>query len=94
MPCVEGILPDIYLEHFSLLSEATYILLGDAINPASMLRAEQLLEKFYKSFAELYGEGSCGLNIHNAGQHLVYFCDQWGPHGQHGAVLDLKMPMQ
>ena len=44
-----------------------------------MIRAEQLLGKFYRSFENLYGEGSCGLNVHNAGQHLIYYCYQWGP---------------
>lgn len=25
------------------------------------------------------GEGTCGLNVHNAGQHLADYAEGWGP---------------
>ncbi|KAH3806234.1 hypothetical protein DPMN_134553 [Dreissena polymorpha] len=65
VPCLVGILPEVYLAHFSCLSEAVYILLGDHIMPSSLQRAERLLDQFYSSFSKLYGEGCCGLNVHN-----------------------------
>ena len=33
IPCLIGIVPDTYFNHFSYLSEAIYILLGDNITP-------------------------------------------------------------
>ena len=66
VPCLIGILPDIYLQHFAKLSEATYNLLGYCIT-AQALGANTLLDEFYSEFEALYGGGSRGLNVHNAG---------------------------
>ncbi|WAR03041.1 hypothetical protein MAR_009599, partial [Mya arenaria] len=52
-------------EHLALLSEAAYFLLGDKISLTNLQRAEKLLDEFYCQFPELYGLGSCGLNVHN-----------------------------
>ncbi|XP_046565271.1 uncharacterized protein LOC124273980 [Haliotis rubra] len=79
IPCLNGILDAVYLEHFTHLSEGIYILLGDRITQQDLERAESLLEHFYSKFGELYGEGSCGLNVHNIGVHLVTFVRKWGP---------------
>ena len=66
--CVASyILPDIYLQHFAKLSEATYILLGDCITAHALGGANMLLDEFYTEFEAMYGGGgSCGLNVHNA----------------------------
>jgi hypothetical protein len=76
-----GILPFKFLNHFSLLSEATFLLLGDDIVEEELTRADYLLQLFYHQFPILYStsRGSCGLNVHNVGSHLVYFVRQWGP---------------
>lgn len=79
IPCLRGILPDLYLEHFCLLSEGIHILLKDHIDSDDLLRAEYLLENFYEEFSQLYGENSCGLNVHNTCSHLVFYVRQWGP---------------
>lgn len=79
VPCVMDILPDKYLEHFCLLSEAIFILLGDAISPSGIARAHYLLTLFYSTYQDLYGQGSCGLNVHNTGSHLVDYVRMWGP---------------
>lgn len=55
LPCLVGILPDSYLQHFAQFSEGIYILLGDSITPNQLSRARDLLLRFYKDFAELYG---------------------------------------
>ena len=78
-PCLKGILQTEYLEHFCLLSGAIHILLEDNILPDDLDSAREMLDKFYEDYALLYGEGSCGLNVHNIGAHLVYFVEQWGP---------------
>jgi hypothetical protein len=72
-------LPEKYLNHLSLLSEAIYLLLGDCITEEELCRADILLKEFYKKSPVLYPGGSCGLNVHNAGAHLVHFVRLWGP---------------
>lgn len=79
IPCLLGILPTVYLNHFSCLSEAIFILLGDHITYDKLDRAEFLLRRFYESFTDLYGSGSCGLNVHNTCAHLVHYVKLWGP---------------
>ena len=77
LPCLSGYLPAVYLEHFACLSEGIHLLLGDNIREKDLEKAE-LLDNFYETFAALYGEGSCGLNVHNIGAHLVFYV-MWGP---------------
>lgn len=79
IPSLSGILPDRYLEHFACLSDAVYILLGDSISTAQLNQAAALLNKFYADFVKLYPAGSCGLNVHNACSHLVWYVSLWGP---------------
>ena len=88
-----GILPENFLSHLSLLSEAIYLLLGDCVSEEELNRAEILLQEFYKKFPVLYPGGSCGLNVHNAGAHLVHFVP-WGDLFGRGAALRLKMRKQ
>ena len=35
--------------------------------------ASKQLDEYYRDFANLFGEGSCGLNVHNAGVHVVEY---------------------
>ena len=79
VPCLTGILPDIYLQHFTKLSEATYILLGDCVTVQALCRANPFLDEFYSEFEALYGDGSCGLNVHSGGPHLGFYVAEWGP---------------
>lgn len=77
-PCLTGILPEEYLTHFAYFSEAIYILLGDSISVDQIQRAGSLLREFYSSFKSLFGQGSCGLNVHNACVHLIQYVEKWG----------------
>lgn len=79
LPCMKGFLPEKYFAHLCLFSEGIYLLLGDRIERDDLDRAEMLLEKFYEQFSDLYNKGSCGLNVHNVGVHLVQFVRLWGP---------------
>ena len=78
VPCLKGFLLDIYLKHFAMLSEAIHLLLGNAISEGDLRRAE-LCDEFYKLFPILYSEGSCGLNFHNVGFHLVRYVRELRP---------------
>ena len=62
-----------------MFPEAIHLLLGDAISEGDLRRAEELCDEFYKLFPILYSEGSCGLNFHNVGFHLVRYVREWGP---------------
>lgn len=79
LPCLSGYLPAKYLQHFAHLSEGIHLLLKDCITEPDLVRAEALLNIFYRDFCKLYGEGGCGLNVHNVGAHLVFYVRLWGP---------------
>lgn len=78
-PCVQNFLKEEYLENLACLSEGIHILLCDKISPELLDKAADCLEQFYASFQHLYGDGSCGLNIHNTGQHIAEYVRLWGP---------------
>ena len=79
IPCLTCYLPSVYLSHFAKLSEAIYFLLGDSITTSELDRTQTLLDDLYKEFGVLYGQGSCGLNVHNVGYHLLSYVKWWGP---------------
>ena len=79
LPCLDGFLNDEYLEHFAKLSEGVHLLLGDTITREELRTAERLLDEFYQDFGKDYGQGSCGLNVHNIGAHLSFYVEEWGP---------------
>lgn len=78
IPCLINILPDVYLKHFSLLVEATYLLLSTGITAADLNKANILLHAFLKNAQLLYGQNFMGLNVHNL-VHLVAMVKMWGP---------------
>jgi len=65
IPCLVGILPDKFLQHFACFVEAIYILLGDHITEGKLLRARSLLTTFYQGFQELYGRYSSWMYHNN-----------------------------
>ena len=48
LPVLEGILPVVYMRHWSLLVGALHMLSSDAISAAELVTAEDLLLEFYK----------------------------------------------
>ena len=79
IPCVKGFLGDEYMENLACLANAVYILLGDEITQSGLEKAADLLNQFYSSFQRLYGNGSCGLNVHNTSLHLPEYVKMWDP---------------
>lgn len=45
----------------------------------SLEKAVNLPNQFYRSFQQLYSDGTCGLNVHNAAYHLPEYVKLWGP---------------
>ena len=78
VPVLRGILPDIYLTHYSLLVEGTNILLTEGITAADLTRAELLLRMFVKHANILYKDSIVGLNMHNL-VHLPQCVKMLGP---------------
>ena len=78
LPILKAFLPRTYLEQYSCLVKCIYLLLGDAISPADLARAESLLTIFIKQLGTCYGKENVGMNVHNLG-HLVDGVRQWGP---------------
>ena len=70
VPCLYGILPSEYLEHYSLLVHAIYLLLQESISETDLDQAERCLQTFSKYFDRLYSQRFCTLNVHNL-LHLV-----------------------
>ncbi len=61
---LQGYLPKRYLDHFSKLSSAVYILLCENISSENLLRAETLLLEYVCDTYALYGESFCTYNLH------------------------------
>ena len=53
--CLDGILSNIYLQHFALLIEGVHIILGEDININKLAQARNVFEQFYKVFPFVYG---------------------------------------
>ena len=65
LPCMKGILPDVYLRHAGLLVEAVYILNKQSITDQDLEKSKNLTEKFHSDYVTLYG-------MHY--KELVYTC--------------------
>lgn len=62
--CLKGVLPQKYVEHFSLLSSAIFILLKDNISADELDEAEDKLEQFVKKYEIFYGKIKMTMNVH------------------------------
>lgn len=78
IPCLKGTLKQIYLNHFSLLSEAIFIFLKSKITPSEFEKASNNLKKFVKDFQTLYGEHNMMYNVHLL-EHLPKCVKDCGP---------------
>lgn len=64
IPCLYGILPQRYLQHYILLVEAVYLLLQDSISPSDVRKASALLKHFCIRIKELYAARYETYNVH------------------------------
>ena len=64
IPCLYGILPEQYFQHYILLVEAIYLLLQDSILPGDIAKASALLKHFCLRVKELYATRYETFNIH------------------------------
>ena len=63
IPCLRGILPTKYLEHFAFLVEGIQLLLRPRITGNDRQRSRELLTMFVKKFESLYGPEKMTFNV-------------------------------
>ena len=78
LPCLYGVLPAEYFQHFVLLVEAVYLLLQDSISQDDLKKASVLLKHFCINMAAIYGKRYETSNIHML-VHLVEKVRDLGP---------------
>ena len=64
VPCLYGILPQEYFQHYLHLVEAIYLLLQDSISPRDIIKACALLKHFCIRIKELYVARYKTFNVH------------------------------
>lgn len=64
IPCLYGILPHGYFQHYILLVEAIYLLLQESISPIDIRKASALLKHFCIRIKELYAARYETYNVH------------------------------
>ena len=91
LPVLHGILPDVYFQHFALLSESVFILLLGSISEEQLAHAERMLFHLCLMMGPLYGERYETANVH----YLVHLVDNVRARGHYGhtAVSILKIKM-
>ena len=78
LPCLYGLLPDSYFQHYLLLVEAIYILLKHSISMSELTKVSKLLKHFCRRIEELYGGRYETYNVHGL-LHLVERVKDLGP---------------
>ena len=64
VPVLHGILPAVYLLHWSLLVGSLQILCGDKISVHEIASAREMLIDFVRLAVPLYGLQKCTMNVH------------------------------
>lgn len=78
LPVLQGILPDVYFQHYLLLVHAMYLLLQSSISPEEIDNAEKVLNHFVYLLPVLYSERYMSANIHDL-LHLPQCVRDAGP---------------
>lgn len=84
VPCLENILPELYLNHLKLFVSALHCLSGKAIDKRELPTIEKNLKQFVKLFEESFGESEMTMNVHKI-LHLVQMVKDSGPLWAFGA---------
>ncbi|KAG4065775.1 hypothetical protein HA402_012453 [Bradysia odoriphaga] len=78
VPCLNGILKQAYLNHFTFFSEAAFIFLKTSISRSEYQKATKYLMKFHDDFEKLYGEQNMMHNVHLL-KHIPKCVSDCGP---------------
>ena len=61
---LESILPQMYLQHYSLLVAAMHLLSSDCISNENLSSVDEMLLRFYEEYGTMYGKCSKCMCIH------------------------------
>lgn len=75
---LNGIIPNMHINHFKLLSDSTFILLQEKISNEELCKCEDMLKVYVKEFETLYGKFNVTMNIHLL-LHTVHIVKSLGP---------------
>lgn len=78
IPILAGTLPNIFLKHWALYVQGTYIFLRSEVNLEAIDLAEELIEQFCSKVESLYGRHMFRFNLHIL-RHFAENCRRWGP---------------
>ena len=78
LPCLWGLLPEEYFQHFLLLVDAVFVLLQDSISPEQLSKSARMLKHFCLRVESLYGKRYETFNVHCL-LHLVPCVENLGP---------------
>lgn len=78
LPALTGHLPDLYLQHFTLLIKGIFSLLKSSLTDEEIDEAEVLLRLFVVDFGKLYGDRALTHNVHQI-SHLALCVRRYGP---------------
>lgn len=78
VPCLFGLLPDDYFQHYILLVEAIFLLLQTSISRSDLGKCSKLLKHFCLRIEELYGSRYQTSNVHGL-LHIVDKVRDLGP---------------
>lgn len=84
IPCCCLSLPQRYLRHFALVSEAIFILLQNSLTLDQINRAEHLLRTSVSRASNLYGQRCMSFNLHQL-LHIPQAARNFGPLWAHSA---------
>ncbi|XP_037525496.1 uncharacterized protein LOC119402423 [Rhipicephalus sanguineus] len=84
--CVDGILPDKYQKHFSLLVKAVYLLLGDTVSTKDISDSTECLVQFVVQVQFLYSKKEMTSNVHLL-LHLAKSATKQGPLWAHSCFV-------
>ena len=78
IPCMEGILPRIYLTHLQLLAQAIFLISKDVVTDEDCNEAERLFHRYVELFERYFGPENMRYNIHIL-LHATDCVREWGP---------------
>lgn len=78
LPCLKGILPHKYYQHYLLLVSAVFTLLKTSISIEDYIAADAKIKMFVMDMGRLYRFRDCVYNVHCL-LHLVLCVKRWGP---------------
>ncbi|XP_068671160.1 uncharacterized protein [Montipora foliosa] len=83
LPVIARIEYKILLTVFKSLNNLAPEYISELLNqynpPRALRSANKNLLIVPKTLNKTYGDGSCGMNVHDAGSHLVDYVEAWGP---------------